>query len=88
MNLLTTKNIKTGLWIIDPSYGLSQVMHIHKPTARFINEIPFTYKVYNGHYCHTSATQTGQEYKLFIVPSYKVYIKKQIKLLKDIIKTW
>ena len=88
MNLLTTKNVKKGLWIKDPNHGLSQIIHVHNSIAKYMDETPFTYKVHEGHLCHKSATKTGKEFKLFIVPSYKVYMLKKFKLIKNFFRTW
>jgi hypothetical protein len=86
MSLLTTKNVKKGIWIKDPKHGISQIIHVHKSIAKYMDETPFTYKVYNGHLCHRSATLTGTEFKLYIIPSYKVYILKKLNLLKNFFK--
>jgi hypothetical protein len=86
MKLLTTKNIKKGMWINDPTHGLSQIIHVHKSVARFMDETPFTYKIYLGHRCYTSATLSGTEYKIGIVPRYRVYVMKKLKTIKNLFK--
>ena len=84
MKLLTTSNIKHGQWIKDPNYGLCQIIHVHKSIAKYLEETPFTYKIYGGHLCHKSATKTGKEFKLYIIPHYIVYIMKSFSKLKQL----
>lgn len=74
MKLLTNKNVKPGLWIKDPDYGLAQVIHVHKSVSAYMNETPITYKIYGGHYCYTSTDETGERYKIYIVPRWRRYL--------------
>lgn len=88
MRLLTANNVNKGMWIKDPNHGISQIIHVHRSIAKYMDETPFTYRVHEGHLCHRSATLTGKEFKLYIVPAYKVYVLKKLKSLINYFKQW
>ena len=87
MRRLTAKNVKKGMWISTPDHKLSKIVHVHESVARYISEVPITYKIYRSHYCYTSVSDESS-YKMFVLPFYRVWMLKFVQFAKDFFRKW